>query len=88
MYDHLAMLGVDHNDIRHPNILCAPECPPGWPGRVSPWTKKGYRWRLVDFEVSQKTNWDLDVFCRYHEDWVARLLDNLPEGRVLEMTDI
>ena len=56
MYHHLALLGVDHDDIRHANILYAPDCPPGWPSLVSPFSGNAYRWRLIDFEHAQETN--------------------------------
>lgn len=87
MYTHLAMLGIDHVDIRHANILEAPIYPPGWPSRVSPLSGIHYRFRLVDFERARKTNRGADSFNYYHESWVKRLLNNLPAGYVMEMWD-
>ena len=84
MYGHLALLGIDHVDIRHANILYAPECPPGWPTLISPFSGNIYNWRLIDFEASRKTNWDLRGWSAYHESWVERLLEGLPQGYVLD----
>ena len=84
MYSHLAELGVDHVDIRHANILEAPVCPPGWPSLVSPMTGHPYRFRIVDFDNSRKTNLSLQVFAAYHRGYVVRMLDGLMLGYIIE----
>ena len=68
MYKHLARLGVVHIDIRHANILMAPECPQGWPTLLSPFTKRPYRYRLIDFVEARKADWTQEEFKQYHED--------------------
>ena len=87
MYTHLAILGIDHVDIRHANILYAPESPPGWPGLYSPFCGRSYRWRLIDFERARKTNWNPQAWSKYHRDWVSRLINGLPLGYTFEITD-
>ena len=84
---HLVTLGVDHIDIRHANILEAPQGPPGWPSLASPFVSAAYRYRLVDFELARKTNRDLWIFEQYSKSWVDRLLNALPLGYVLETWD-
>ncbi|KAF7795798.1 hypothetical protein EIP86_006965 [Pleurotus ostreatoroseus] len=84
MYSHLSLLGIDHVDIRHANILEAPLCPPGWPGLVSPRTNYGYRYRFIDFDNSLKTDRPMYVFNTYYRQYVHRLLGGLPLGYVIE----
>ncbi len=84
MYSHLSRLGIDHIDIRHANILEAPLCPPGWPCLVSPVTNMAYRYRLVDFDNSRKTDRPLHVFNLYYEQYVKRILVGLPLGYIIE----
>lgn len=84
MYTHLALLGIDHVDIRYANILQAPESPPGWPSLVSPHSHAPYRWRLVDFERSRKTNRNLEKSIFHAKGWLSRVLDNLPFGDIVE----
>ncbi|KAJ3552226.1 hypothetical protein NM688_g4265 [Phlebia brevispora] len=87
VYTHLATLGIDHVDIRYANMRYAPQCPPGWPSLISPYTGLPYRWRLIDFEKAKKTNRRIDAFEVYHQQWVSRILDNLPFGDVVEPWD-
>ncbi|RPD63498.1 hypothetical protein L227DRAFT_599141 [Lentinus tigrinus ALCF2SS1-6] len=56
MYEELVRLGIDHHDIRYPNILLAPTSPPGLEGRCSATLKRPFKFRLVDFEHSARTN--------------------------------
>ena len=84
MYSDLAQLGMDHVDIRYANILYAPSAPPGLPSLPSPYTGKTYRWRLIDFGNSHKTNQDLERFQIYHYGYVERLFRLLPTGWVIE----
>lgn len=88
MYKHLAKLGIDHKDFRHPNIVMAPHTPDSWPGLVSPWSKKPYRYRIIDFARSRKTNWALIFFSAWHEDWITRLLECIDMGYAVETWEI
>ncbi|KAJ3535023.1 hypothetical protein NM688_g7037 [Phlebia brevispora] len=84
MYSHLVQLGVDHVDIRYANILEAPVCPPGWPSLMSPLTNNAYRYRLVDFGNSCKTNRAVKLFSVYYRSYVRRLLNGLKMGYIIE----
>ena len=88
MYLHLSDLGIEHTDIRHANILYAPESPPGFPGLPSPFTGKTYRWRLIDFSSSYKTNETVEHMQECYEDYVDRLLLLLPQGYIIEPWEI
>ncbi|KAH8104187.1 hypothetical protein DFH11DRAFT_193641 [Phellopilus nigrolimitatus] len=59
-YDALARLGISHNDIREPNILCAPLSPPALPTLESPYHQRKLRCRIVDFARSRKVNMTLE----------------------------
>lgn len=89
----IGILGIEHRDIRYPNLLCAPEGPTALPGLPSPRpdakVKRGdYRWRLIDFELSRKSNhmqppprltpWSTDF------DDVITLVEGLAEGYIVE----
>lgn len=87
LYTHLNHLGIDNIDIRHANILQAPEVPPGWPCLVSPLSHSIYGYRLIDFEMARKTKCDVGIMEVNNERWVTRLLGGLPLGYVFEISD-
>lgn len=87
LYLRLAILGIEHLDIRHASILCTLDIPPGWPGVCSSFSGMGYRYRSIDFERSCKTNWSMMEFREHHYGWATRLLNGLERGLVLEIAD-
>ncbi|KAJ3535025.1 hypothetical protein NM688_g7038 [Phlebia brevispora] len=88
MYRHFGQFGIDHIDIRYANILEAPECPPGWPSLMSPLTHNAYRYRLIDFGNSRKTNRALEFFPSYYFGYVNRLLNGLTGGYIVEPWEV
>ncbi|RPD63490.1 hypothetical protein L227DRAFT_651112, partial [Lentinus tigrinus ALCF2SS1-6] len=56
MYEELVRLGVDHFDIDYANVLLAPASPPGLEGRCSAILKRPFKFRLIDFEHSFRSN--------------------------------
>ncbi|KAK7692296.1 hypothetical protein QCA50_003921 [Cerrena zonata] len=81
IYEHLATLGVDHNDVRYRNILQAPVGPDSLPPALSPWTQDTYAYRIVDFDIARKTNIGFSQlasqFHQFHQS-LNVLLYNLP----------
>jgi len=98
MYKDLCVLGIEHQDIRHANILHAPTGPNALPGRPSPYLERTTgkevvsQWRLIDFELSKKSNYML--YWKGHPreavqdppgfDWVVAILEGLPLGYIVE----
>ncbi|KAK7692417.1 hypothetical protein QCA50_004042 [Cerrena zonata] len=78
LYAHLASIGVDHGDVRYQNILYAPAGPDCLPSLPSPWTKKTYAWRIVDFHVATKTNMSSRRLAFQYNQSIDILLWNLP----------
>ena len=50
----LGEMSIQHGDFRWPNIVSAPEAPPGVPGRRCPKHGVRHKWRIIDFELSRK----------------------------------
>ncbi|KII85629.1 hypothetical protein PLICRDRAFT_178674 [Plicaturopsis crispa FD-325 SS-3] len=68
IYSDMAELGIYHSDIRWQNYLRAPASPPGLPGLPSPYKHRTYAWRVIDFDNSEKNNFqplqnNLDYSC-------------------------
>ncbi|KAH8103184.1 hypothetical protein DFH11DRAFT_318001 [Phellopilus nigrolimitatus] len=74
-YDALVRLGIDHNDIRSPNILCAPLSPPALPILESPYLQRKLRCRIVDFARSRKINMTLEEIRK----GTGYAIDELPD---------
>ncbi|TFK81906.1 hypothetical protein K466DRAFT_655953 [Polyporus arcularius HHB13444] len=55
MYHDLSRMHVDHFDYHAANVTYAPLSPPGLPGKRSPYHKRVYGLRLIDFEGAQLT---------------------------------
>lgn len=68
------------DDIRYENILSAPPCPPGFPGKVCTIHKRVHKWRLIDLEHGAETNLTVDLQNDWCKGWLIPILDNLPEG--------
>ena len=77
-FGHLAVLGIDHDDVRYPNILRAPSGPGSLPSLPSPWTHETYEWRIVDFHSATKTNVGFDFLTSKYHQLLDILFWNLP----------
>ncbi|CAL1698792.1 unnamed protein product [Somion occarium] len=84
LYHDIAELGVDHVDIRWQNILSVPRSPSTLPSLPSPFTGRKYKWRLVDFDRSYKTNRTAAHSYCYHVEYLSALLNGIPYGDAME----
>ncbi|KAL4245683.1 hypothetical protein ABKN59_009515 [Abortiporus biennis] len=76
-------LGIEHQDLRWANILSAGTLP----SLPSPFTKRTYGWRFVDFDLAVKTDSDLPVLRGFYRGYLDRVLDNVPRGFIVEPWD-
>lgn len=93
-YARLTELGITHMDIKYENILKALE-PYGdqWQSyqdetritqnKNSPMTRCSYKCRLIDFEMSKKSNFSRARLNRTNNSYLERLISNLPYGRAI-----
>jgi hypothetical protein len=77
-------LGVNVSDIRHANILAAAEGPTSLPALPSPFTGRTYPYRMIDLELSEKTNATAVVVAAFQIDAIERLVMNIPRGDIIE----
>ncbi|KII84865.1 hypothetical protein PLICRDRAFT_179195 [Plicaturopsis crispa FD-325 SS-3] len=88
IYSDMSELGIYHSDIRWQNYLHAPASPPGLPGLPSPYKHRTYAWRVIDFDNSEKNNFqplqnNLDYSC-----FIRRVFDNIPIGHIVDPWDL
>ncbi|CAL1698791.1 unnamed protein product [Somion occarium] len=84
LYHDIAELGIDHVDIRWQNILSVGNSPSALPSLPSPFTGRTFKWRLVDFDRSYKTNRTPAFSYGYHIGILSALLDGIPYGDAME----
>jgi hypothetical protein len=71
-------------DIRHANILAAAEGPTSLPALPSPFTGRTYPYRIIDIELSDKTNGDNSMVTSWQECAMERIVINIPRGEIIE----
>ena len=62
-----------------PNILAAPECPPGLPSLPSPFSGKVHGWRVIDFEQGLKTDLDVRTIALNYSSHLMDVYDEVEE---------
>ena len=77
-------LGVNVGDIRHANILPAAEGPTSLPALPSPFTGRTYPYRIIDLELSEKTNGNAECVDVWQRGAIRRIVDYIPYGGVIE----
>ncbi|TFK81908.1 hypothetical protein K466DRAFT_655954 [Polyporus arcularius HHB13444] len=77
MYYDLSRMHVDHFDYHAANVTYAPPSPPGLPGKRSPYHKRLYRLRLVDFEGAQLTTRTPEYQRMFVQDHLPGLLSHI-----------
>ncbi|KAK7692415.1 hypothetical protein QCA50_004040 [Cerrena zonata] len=84
MYKHLAILGLDHCDIRYQNILRAPNTADSLPSLPSLFSERTYAWRIIDFDLCRKSNVGFGRLSFQFHQLLGRLLFNLPHSYLSE----
>ena len=79
----MALFGIFHADIRYGNILLAPEDSPLKPRETRLWGKP-YRYRLIDFHKSVRTNVIKDKVAMQQCYSVLIMLSGLEYGTIIE----
>lgn len=86
-YNEIHELGVVHRDINRSNILRAPRAirvnAPQGDGRDDPNVlskEVGLPCRIVDFELSQRCDFSTAHLNDNGDDFLDRLIENLPDG--------
>ena len=75
---HLAVLGIDHDDLRYQNICRAPSGPGSLPSLPSPWTGVTFDWRVINFHSAKKTNYGYTILTDKYEQEASILFCNIP----------
>ena len=85
MYDDLAQLFIKHHDMRWANVLSTlPVSQGGLPGLPSPFTKRTYNLRIVDFDRAQKKDFDREGWETYLKCFVQRIVRGTRGGYIVE----
>lgn len=93
-YATFTELGITHMDIKYGNILKAPESyedqcqsyqdeTQTTQNESSPMARRSYKCRLIDFEMSKKSNFSRARLDRTNNSYLERLISNLPYGRAI-----
>ena len=77
-------LGVYLPDIRHANVLAAAEGPTSLPALPSPFTTRTYPYRMIDLELSDKTNGTAKMVAAWQGCAMERIVINIPYGEIIE----
>ncbi|EIM84350.1 uncharacterized protein STEHIDRAFT_112752 [Stereum hirsutum FP-91666 SS1] len=75
---YLAIL--NSQDIRHANILEAPQHPPGLASISSPFTHRTHGWRIIDFKMTAKSMMTPTALRQAHKSMLRPILDGLEKG--------
>lgn len=93
-FDKISDLGIIHNDIKYDNILAAPASSPpqslGGEGHSINESERyrSYRCRIIDFELSTKSNVLKRRLKADDDSLIRRLISNLPYGLALGQNDL
>ncbi|KIM46838.1 hypothetical protein M413DRAFT_440413 [Hebeloma cylindrosporum] len=89
VYRELAYLSIAHRDIRYYNILCAPPSPSTpslYEPKESPFTKRTYNYRLIDFDRARRINLDFKEQAKNDRDWISKIIYGIEHGQILDPT--
>jgi hypothetical protein len=84
IFDDLAEMGVQQNDVRYHNLLAAPSEPSSLPSLSSPFTKRSYSWRVIDFDIAELSNSAACYIKSYGSQNLIRILANIPGGYTVD----
>ncbi|KAF8461156.1 hypothetical protein JB92DRAFT_3072774 [Gautieria morchelliformis] len=84
IYSDMGRFGVEHIDIRWRNILAAPATDQSI---VCPYHRHRHQWRVVDFDLSRKSNHLHSGIETAAKGWLQTILNGLEEGYVVEPWD-
>ncbi|KAF8516611.1 hypothetical protein JB92DRAFT_2909592 [Gautieria morchelliformis] len=84
IYSDMGRFGIEHIDIRWRNILAAPAIDQSI---VCPYHGHKHQWRVVDFDLSRKSNHLHSGIETAANGWLQTILDGLEEGYVVEPWD-
>lgn len=93
-FDRISDLGIIHNDIKYDNILVAHALSPPQPlsgednGINASERHRSYRCRVIDFELSTKSNVLKRRLKADDDSLIRRLISNLPYGLALGQNDL
>ena len=79
----LGEMSIQHGDFRWPNIVSAPEAPPGMVGSRCPRHGVRHKWRIVDFELSRKAKVPSRMMKVGYQRMVKDLFQALARGDFL-----
>jgi len=89
-YEKLSELGITHMDIKYSNILAAPfptlRCENDH-DLHGPGCNRSYNCRIIDFEMSMKSNFTKERLIYGDDSYIHRLIRNLPYGLALGQND-
>ncbi|KAF8532106.1 hypothetical protein JB92DRAFT_3104155 [Gautieria morchelliformis] len=92
LYRELAYLNIAHRDIRYYNLVCAPPTPSSSSApfpflhKKSPFTKKTYKYRLVDFDRSRRINLTFEEQAINDFCWIENIILGAEAGQILDPT--
>ena len=85
LFKEISSLGISNSaDVRYANVLRAPTSPPGLPSLVSPFTLRRHDWRIIDFEMAEKSGLTLKWLISEHEETMRIILNCLERGFVYD----
>ncbi|KAF8482311.1 hypothetical protein JB92DRAFT_3035459 [Gautieria morchelliformis] len=84
IYSDMDRFGIEHMNIRWRNILAAPAAQQS---TVCPYHGHMHRWRVVDFDLSRKSNHSHSHIESASGSWLRTILDGLEEPYVVEPWD-
>ncbi|KAF8522515.1 hypothetical protein JB92DRAFT_2706296, partial [Gautieria morchelliformis] len=84
IYSDMGRFGIEHMDIRWRNILAAPATDQSI---VCPYHGHRHQWRVVDFDLSRKSNFSHSHIESSADGWLETILDGLEKGYVVEPWD-
>lgn len=87
LHEDLGNLGIKHNDIRHKNILFAPEAPLQILDSICPKHQKNHLYRIVDFDQANKSNSTEKTLTLKAYDILLGLWAAMKEGYTIEPED-
>ncbi|CAL1713731.1 unnamed protein product [Somion occarium] len=88
MLSDIARHRICHGDIRYTNILSAPARSPEFPRLRSPYTKRKYHWRIVDFGEAYESTMSKDRFAKHIERALRDLFTELRERRMMRSMNL
>lgn len=84
IFEDMAQLGIQQMDLRHSNLLFAPDFPSALPSNICSYHNRTHQYRVIDFDSARKVNFTSEQLYYENSAILGRLLEMMSAGVIVE----